>query len=574
MIEFHPGFLLLIGALLAAVLPQRIRRTVMVLAPLLGIIAVFHLKYGTVWTYRFINQIDLVILKVDQLSWMFGLIFSIMALLGNIYALHIKKAGESAAGLAYAGSSLGVVFAGDWITLIFFWELMAVFSTLLIWYRKVPQAIGAGFRYILVHFCGGNILLAGIFIKVMMGETAITALTGNHDAGFWLILLGIAINAAIPPLHAWLTDAYPEGTVTGSVFLSAFTTKVAVYCLIRVFPGTEFLTWAGVIMALYGVVYAVLENDIRRLLAYHIISQVGYMVAAVGMGTNLSLNGASAHAFSHILYKSLLFMGAGAVILSTGRRKISELGGFFRRAPATVVLYIIGAFSISGVPLFNGFISKSMIISAASHNHMPVVELLLYLASIGTFLSISLKLPYFMFFGSDRGIKPEKIPINMYVAMAGGAFLCILYGVFPSLLYQYLPFAAEYEPFTMDHVISTIQLLAATLAVFWIFIPKLGGEPTVSVDTDWFYRRPLIYLVNAAVNGVLKIQEAAGVHGKRALSKINSFFANPLKWIPLSTMRPVEPVYSEDKYRFPVGIIILSGIMVFMMVLALVYWSV
>jgi len=574
MIEFHPGFILIIGALLATVLPQRIRRGVMVLAPLLAIAAVFNLKSGTVWTYRFIHQFDLRILNVDQLSWIFGLIFTIMALLGNIYALHIKKPWESAAGLAYAGSSLGVVFAGDWITLIFFWELMAVSSVLLIWSRKTPQAIGAGFRYILVHFFGGNILLAGIFLKVTGGQTAITALTGTHDTAFWLILIGIAINAAIPPLHAWLTDAYPEGTVTGSVFLSAFTTKVAVYCLIRVFPGTELLIWAGVAMALYGVVYAVLENDIRRLLAYHIISQVGYMVAAVGMGTNLALNGASAHAFSHILYKSLLFMGAGAVILSTGRRKLSELGGFFRLAPATVILYTIGAFSISGVPLFNGFISKSMIVSAASYHHLPVVELLLYLASIGTFLHTGLKLPYFMFFGPDRGIKPEKIPVNMYVAMSGGAFLCTLYGLFPSLLYQYLPFAAKYEPFTMDHVISAVQLLVATLAAFWVFIPKLGGEPTISVDTDWFYRRPLIYLVNATVKGVLTLQEATGVHGKKVLGGIIAFFANPLKWIPLSTARPVEPVYSADKYRFPVGAIILTGIMVFIMALALIYWIV
>ena len=562
-LEFHPGFILLLGALAATVLPLVLRRAVMFLAPLLAIAAVFGLKAGTVWTLPFINNLELLVMKVDRLSWVFALIFSIMALLGNIYALHIKSRGESAAGLAYAGSSLGVVLAGDWITLIFFWELMAVSSTLLIWYRKAPQAISAGFRYILVHFFGGNLLLAGIFLKISGGESLITALTGTNDAAFWLILLGISINAAIPPLHAWLTDAYPEGTVSGSVFLSSFTTKVAVYCLIRVFPGTELLIWAGVIMALYGVVYAVLENDIRRLLAYHIISQVGYMVAAVGMGTDLALNGAVSHAFSHILYKSLLFMGAGAVIYSTGRRKLSELGGFFREMPATVILYTIGAFSISGVPLFNGFISKSMIVSAAAYNHMPAVELLLYLASVGTFLHTGLKLPYFMFFGPDRGIKPGKIPVNMHIAMIGGAFLCTMYGVVPSLLYQYLPYNATYEPYTLDHVVSAVQLLVATLAAFWIFIPKLGGEPTVSVDTDWFYRRPLYYLTVSLVNLVCSVRDASGVWGNRLLAGVVPFFRNPMVLFACNGVNGSPGNYQEDKYRFPVGTTILLCIIVF-----------
>lgn len=571
-LEFHPGFILLLGAISVTVLPLFFRRVVMVLAPLLAIAAVFALQAGTIWSYPFINGLELILLKVDRLSWVFALIFSIMALLGNIYALHIKNRGESAAGLAYAGSSLGVVLAGDWVTLIFFWELMAVTSTLLIWYRKAPQAISAGFRYILVHFFGGNLLLAGIFLKVTGGEPLITVLTGTNDLAFWLILLGISINAAIPPLHAWLTDAYPEGTVSGSVFLSSFTTKVAVYCLIRVFPGTELLIWAGVIMALYGVVYAVLENDIRRLLAYHIISQVGYMVAAVGMGTDLALNGAVSHAFSHILYKSLLFMGAGAVIYATGRRKLSELGGFFREMPATVILYTVGAFSISGVPLFNGFISKSMIVSAAAYNHMPAVELLLYLASVGTFLHTGLKLPYFMFFGPDRGLKPGKIPLNMHAAMIGGAFLCTMYGVVPSLLYQYLPFAATYEPYTLDHVISAMQLLVATLAAFWLFIPKLGGEPTVSVDTDWFYRRPLYYLTISLVNFVSSVRNGFGVWGNRLLEAVVPFFRNPLVLVPQTGENgPPSPFYQEDRYRFPVGITVLMSVIVFVVAFSYIW---
>ncbi|MFZ7104899.1 MAG: Na(+)/H(+) antiporter subunit D [Peptococcaceae bacterium] len=563
-INFHPGLLLMLGGLLAGFLPKRLRQIVMVGAPALAVLIIFALPLDTVWSLDFINGIKLQLLKVDKLSWIFGLIFSIMALIGTIYSLHNKNGWETTAAMLYAGSSLGVVFAGDWMTLIFFWELMAASSVFLIWYRGNARARKAGFRYILVHAFGGNLLLAGIFLKMFAGQPEVMLLTGTNDAAFWLILLGVAINAAIPPLHAWLTDAYPEGTVTGSVFLSSFTTKVAVYVLIRLFAGTEILIWAGTIMALYGVIYAIIENDVRRLLSYHIISQVGYMVAATGMGTDLALNGSTAHAFSHILYKSLLFMGAGAVIYATGRRKLEEMGGFYREMPGVVIFYMIGAFSISGLPLWNGFISKSMIITAASYNHMPVIELLLYLVGVGTWLSVGLKLPYFMFFGPDKGIKVErKLPLNMYIAMGMGAFLCTLYGIAPDLLYQYLPFAAEYHPYSWDHVVSTVQLLVAALVAFWIYIPKLGGKAMLSVDTDWFYRKPFAALVTGLVNIVCDTRDYLGAQGMAALKAILPFFKNPIKWAPQTAPGPVQE-YNENRYRFPVGITVVMSILVFL----------
>lgn len=572
MTSFHPGLILIVGALLAAVLPFRLRQVTMVLAPALAIFAVFNLEVNTVWTIPFINNMDLMLLKVDRLSWVFSLIFSIMALLGSIYALHNENTGEATASLLYAGSSLGVVFAGDWLTLIAFWELMAVSSVFLIWYRGTPSSRAAGFRYILVHMFGGNLLLAGIFLKVSAGQPEIMSLTGTQDWAFWLILAGVAINSAIPPLHAWLTDAYPEGTITGSVFLSSFTTKVAVYCLIRIFPGTSLLIWAGVIMALYGVVYAVLENDIRRLLAYHIVSQVGFMVAGVGLGSELALNGSTAHAYSHILYKSLLFMGAGAVIYATGRRKLSDLGGLYKKMPWVTLFFAIAAFSISGVPLFNGFISKSMIITAAGAGQMPSVELLLSLASIGTFLSIALKLLYFMFFGPDRGLEPIKLPKNMYVAMAGGAFLCTLYGVAPNLLYNNLPYAVDYIPYTFDHVVSTVQLLAATLIVFWIFLPKLATKPSLSIDTDWFYRKPLNIAIYWVVDKIAQFRECFGVKGILALKSTLPYFANPVKWIPQTAPGP-SGEYDENRYRLPVGMTVLMSILVFLVTVSYIFFA-
>jgi len=550
----HPALVLFATALFAALSKGTIRRVGVIVGCVASIWSWAQLSPGALWNVR-VGDVTLSLLQVDALSSVFGLILTMVATIGIVYALHNDRGGEHAFSLIYAGGALGVVFAGDWVTLFVFWELMAVSSLFVVWEGRSAGAARAGYRYLLVHILGGSLLFAGILIHIGDGGSLeITALTadGTTPLAFWLILLGVAINAAIPPLHAWLTDAYPEASVTGSIFLSAFTTKTAVYVLIRVFPGASVLVVAGVIMALYGVVYAVVENDIRRLLAYHIVSQVGYMVAGVGMGTALALDGAAAHAFSHILYKSLLFMGTGAVIYATGLRKLTELGGISGKMKLVVALYAVGAFSISGVPLFNGFISKSMIISAAAASHRPVVELLLTLASVGTFLHTGLKLPYFTFFGPDKGITVKPVPINMLVAMAIGAFFCTMYGLFPSRLYALLPNGAEYHPYTLDHVLSAIQLLVGTALAFWLLLAKLGGEATVSVDTDWFYRRPFAHIADNVILAVQSAGARAQALSSRLIGQAWTFLMNPV-----SSNRPGDAATARDQdpYRFrsPVG---------------------
>ncbi|MBK8857552.1 MAG: hypothetical protein IPN11_07650 [Opitutaceae bacterium] len=256
----------------------------------------------------------------------------------------------------------------------------------------------------LVHMAGGVSLLAGIMLhytpRAAWPSACSTLITPGWPAGSWWS--GFILNAAVPPLHAWLPDAYGEATFNGSVFLCAFTTKTAVYALIRGFAGLDVLVVLGVVMALYGVVYAVLENDSRRLLAYHIISQVGYMVAGVGLGTELAINGACAHAFAHILYKGLLFMGCGSVLHMTGKSKFTDLGGLYQKMPWTFVFTLIGGLSISAFPLFSGFVSKSMIVQAGFEDHKLWVGFLLLLASAGTFLHTGLKVPYFIWFGKNH----------------------------------------------------------------------------------------------------------------------------------------------------------------------------
>ena len=483
-----PGIVLIAGAFLIPFLKGRAKRAYLLLLPVITFIDLFFMADGTGWAVPFMGY-NLVFGHVDRLSMAFGYVFVIMAFIGMLYALHVKEDGQHFAAFLYAGSALGVVFSGDFLSLFVFWEIMAFSGVFLIWYSRDKASRDAGMRYLLVHVFGGLSLLAGIVIRLVNTGSLEFGSLAHGGLDSYLILLGFMVNAAVPPLHAWLSDAYPEATITGAVFLSAFTTKTAVYVLLRAFSGFEILIWFGAAMAVFGVAYALLQNDIRRLLAYEIISQVGYMIAGIGMGTMLSLNGVTAHAFTHILYKGLLFMGAGAVIYTAGKRKFTELGGLYRTMPLTLGLYMVGALSISAVPFFSGFVSKSMIVSASAHEHLAPVWLLLTLASAGTFLLVALRLPYFTFFGKDSGIKAKEPPVNMLLAMGFAAFLNILIGVYPAILYNILPFPVDYVPYTGEHIVWTVQILLFTALGFFLMRDKLMSQPAISLDIDWIYRK-------------------------------------------------------------------------------------
>ena len=503
----HPGSWLILGAWLLVFLKGPIKRVAMVVLPVAALVDCVLMSPGTYGEVSFLGQ-DLVLGRVDSLSLVFSYVFSLMACVGMVYALHVKDDFQHISALTYVGGALGVTFAGDFLSLYLFWELMAISSVLLVWLRREPSAVSAGFRYLLVHMVGGLVLLAGIVVHWSQTGSLAFEDMGVFSGGMaWtLILVAFLLNAAVPPLGAWLPDAYPEATVTGAVFMTAFTTKSAVYVLIRGFAGTELLIWLGAAMAVYGVVYAVLENDARRLLAYHIISQVGYMVCGVGIGTALAINGATAHAFAHILYKAVLFMGAGAVLQMTGVRKLGEMGGLYKTMPITLGLYMIGGFAISAVPLFSGFVSKSMVIAAAGEEHLTTIFLMLTLASAGTFLHTGLKLPYYMFFGKDSGLRPKEPPTNMLVAMGLGALGCVLIGVFPGLLYAHLPNPVDFIPYTLTHVMSTLGMLGFTAMGFFLLLKHLDPEPKVSLDTDWFYRRPSLWIVSLAQGPLARLE--------------------------------------------------------------------
>ncbi len=488
MIEWlHPALVLLLGAGLLPLLPSAVRKAWLVLVPLAGLGVIFSLSPGEFGRIEFLGM-PLVTGRVDELSLVFAYVFGIILVIGMTFALHLKDTVQHVAALAYAGSALGAVLAGDLVTLYVFWELMVITSVWLIWRRGTDVSYLSGMRYLVIHALGGVLLLAGVIVYYQTTGSIAFDQIERSSVAFHLILVAFLINAAVPPLHAWLSDAYPEATITGAVFMSALTTKTAVYVLMRGYAGVEVLMWMGAIMTWYGVIYAVLANDIRRILAYHIISQVGYMVCAVGMGTTLALNGAAAHAFTHILYKALLFMGAGAVIYMTGKSKLSELGGLYRTMPWTFLLFMIGAVSISGFPLFSGFVSKTIIIEAAAVDGRGLVYLMLLTAGAGTFLSIGLKLAWFTFLDHDAGLRPREAPPHMLIAMGLAAAFCFLIGIVPGPLYALLPAPIDYDAWTLAHVLKELQLLLFTGLAFFLLLRFVGGKPKIALDVDWLYR--------------------------------------------------------------------------------------
>ncbi len=573
----HPAFLLAAAAVALPLLPLGARRALTVIAPGIALAVLPALPAGESGSVRFLG-ISLVLARVDALSLVFAFVFLAIAFAGNLYGWHRTRLGEQAAGLLYAAGGLAVVLAGDLLSMFGGWEVMAVASAFLVAAGRRAEARAAAMRYLMVHLAAGGALLIGILLVIRAANSTVFGELNGLGIGAWLVLASLCLNAAVPPLHAWLPDAYPEASPAGSVFLSAFTTKAAVYCLIRAFPGHPFLMWAGAAMAVYGVAFAVLENNIRRLLAYHIVSQVGYMVCGVGVGSALALDGSAAHAFCHILYKGLLFMGAGAVAQVTGRDKLIELGGLYRRMPLTLLLYMVGALSISGAPLFNGFISKSLVVAGAAEMKEGTVVLLLHLASVGTFLSVGLKLPYFAWFAQPAHGPRAEAPRHMLAAMGLVAGACIALGVAPQLLYSRLPYPVSYRPYAPAHVWEAVLMLAFTAAGFGSLRHRLRPHAALTLDADWFYRlpaarfvpdfaRPLEHclqalgaavrdfadaLAAAAQNPPLVLRRLA--RGQRAWNSADNPQARGSRWVP---------PYDENRQRPPVALTLLWVLTVF-----------
>ena len=494
----HPATALLVGGLAAAVLRGRFASFALILAPLFGLGYVASLDVGTVSSIHLFGY-DILGVVVDKQAKLFGYLFHIAALVAGIYSFHLRDPWQVSMSLFYAATAVGVAFAGDMLSLFLWWEGLAITSVFQIWGRRTKQAEDAGFRYLFFHVASGLLLLAGILIRYhengpeALSLAPLTAALEGGDTGSLLILLAIGIKAAFPGLHVWLKDGYAEATHSGPVWLCAFTTKCAVCMLARLFPGAEVLITIGGLMAMFPIFYAVIENDLRRVLCYSKINQIGFMVVGIGIGTDLAIDGAIAHAFTHVLYKGLLFMSMGAVLFRTGEIRGSHLGGLYKTMPWTTGFCIVGAASISAFPLFSGFVSKSIIITEAAKNGHLLVWLCLLFASAGVFHHAGIKIPFFAFFAHDSGLRPKEAPSNMLIAMGLSSFLCIFLGCNPQWLYDMLPNgAAGYNPYDATHVITQLEILlfsalAFTLLNLWgKYPPEL---PSVNLDIDWVYRK-------------------------------------------------------------------------------------
>ncbi len=516
MLEFPPGTLLAVGALLLIVTKDRLQGVLSLLLPVVSFIHLLQFEVGTQVTLSLFSY-ELTPVRIDRLALVWGYIFHLAAFLSALYALHVRDALQHVSGAFYAGTAIGAVFAGDLITLFVYWELTAISSVFLVWASRTEASYRSGIRYLIIQVGSGVILLSGVLLHLRdTGSIAFDHL-GIGSTASLLILLSFGMKCAFPFLHNWLQDAYPQATPTGTVFLSAFTTKLAVYALARGFAGTEILVYIGAAMTAFPVFFAVIENDLRRVLAYSLNNQLGFMVVGVGVGSELALNGTASHAFAHILYKALLFMAMGAVMTRVGSAKASDLGALYKSMPYTTFFCIIGAAAISAFPLFSGFVTKSLTMSAVAENHYTAVWFIMLFASAGVLHHSGIKIPYYGFFGHDRGLRCKEAPLNMLVAMGITAFLCVAIGVFPEALYSILPYAVDYQPYTTEHVLTQLQLLFFALLSFAILARNHLEPPEVPstiLDSDWLYRRMLPSFLRPTGRGLLALRDGLVVTGK------------------------------------------------------------
>jgi multicomponent Na+:H+ antiporter subunit D len=545
---FHPFLPFLIAALLALVTRGWLRSAILLSAPAVGLWQLLGVETGTMTTLR-IMDLELVPYRVDELSLMFGYLFHFGAFLAVLFALHVRDTLQQVSGILYAGSAVGAVFAGDFVTLFVFWEILGLSSAFLVWASRDERSVRAGIRYLLYQVLSGVLLMAGlIWLGYTTGDLTFTAIELQSTAA-WLIFLAFGIKAGFPLLHNWITDAYPSSTATGTVFLCAFTTKVAIYALARGFPGAEPLIYIGAVMACYPIFFAVIENDLRRVLSYSMMNQLGFMVCGIGIGTSLAMNGAVAHAFNDVFFKGLLFMSMGAVLHMTGRTKASDLGGLYRSMPVTTTLCIVGAMTISAFPLFSAFVSKSMIMTALLEEGRWVIWLAMLFASAGVLEHAGIKIPYFAFFAHDSGIRTKEPPLNMLAAMFVAALVCLGIGFYPQMLYDILPFDADYTPYDLTHVLIQLQLLAfAILGV--VFLHRSGLYPAevraTNLDAEWLWRKALpamarfvVAILHGLKTSMLGAQDAirqggiygAGVQGLQTVLARNWPTGSMVLWV-------------------------------------------
>ncbi|AGB31256.1 monovalent cation/H+ antiporter subunit D [Natrinema pellirubrum DSM 15624] len=499
----YPPLLIFAAALLVLVLPRIAGFTVgaLSLAAVLAISLIAPEGQHLAGTFL---GFEVVPYYIDDFSRMVGLGLGFLGVCSVIYAYSSEASKTLVAfALVYVASSVGAAFAGDWLVLLFMWELMAVTSTLVVWHYG-GDAVRAGFRYALFHGTGGVLVMLAVAAHYVQTGTFIYDGTGIADGiPALLAVLGMGVNVAFIGVHTWLPDTYPRPHIAASVFLSVYTTKTSAFVLYRAFPiGAEsdlgiYIAYMGGLMSVYGATFALLQHDMRALLSYHIQAQLGYIVAGIGMGawmieSEIAVAGAMSHLFNNILFKSLLFMAVGVVIYRTGEEDLYELGGLWREMPLTAIGFGLGALSITAIPGFNGYVSKGMLFDAADPHYYGIeasepLYWLLWLGAIGTLLSF-IKLGYYVFFHGESDVSVPDAKPGQTVAMLGLGAACVLFGVWWEGLADLAPtlhahgggeFTFAYpndgeghmHPYSTSHL-QTAGVLTAVAAITFVVVRK------------------------------------------------------------------------------------------------------
>ena len=488
----HPGIVLILAGAVIALLPKAASRYLLPLGALAALAALLGTDKGLSVEVPFAGELKLSLFVCDEISWFFGLVFAVIGVIGSVYSMDKGRRGEKAASAVYAGSALMTVFAGNMLTFIIFWEVMAVASIYMVFQGNGPDARRSSYRYMVMHLFGGNMLLAGVMLLPAGITAAVGPVTDTDSLAYWLMFIGIGVNCALPPFHTWVADSYPQATPESQLFMGSYTTKVAVYAMIRFFAGTEWLVIFAAVTAVLAACMALIENDLRKLLSYHIVSQVAMMVAGLAAGGDVGAAGAAMHAAFNILYKGVLLMAAGNIFTALGLRYITDMGGLARKMPVTAVCAFIASFAIAGVPYFSGFASKALIMDALHAGGFNMSYILVTMAGVGTWLSITMKINYFVFIKKPErelpaGASPGRVPACKVLAMAAATVLVVITGIRPEICYDMLSTDPSHL-FAADHVLEYIGLFAGATVPFVLLRTFMAPHEGINLDVDRFYR--------------------------------------------------------------------------------------
>ncbi|HIV80233.1 MAG TPA: hypothetical protein IAB13_04655 [Candidatus Avanaerovorax faecigallinarum] len=488
----HPGIVLILTGAVIALLPKAASRYLLPLGALAALAALLGTDKSLSIEAPFVGELKLSLFVCDEISWFFGLVFAVIGVIGSVYSMDKGRRGEKAASAVYAGSALMTVFAGNMLTFIIFWEVMAIASIYMVFQGNGPDARRSSYRYMVMHLFGGNMLLAGVMLLPGGITAAVGPVTDTDSLAYWLMFIGTGVNCALPPFHTWVADSYPQATPESQLFMGSYTTKVAVYAMIRFFAGTEWLVIFAAVTAVLAACMALIENDLRKLLSYHIVSQVAMMVAGLAAGGDVGAAGAAMHAAFNILYKGVLLMAAGNIFTARGLRYITDMGGLARKMPVTAVCAFIASFAIAGVPYFSGFASKALIMDALHAGGFNMSYILVTMAGVGTWLSITMKINYFVFIKKpERELPaedgPGRVPAYKVLAMAAATVLVVITGIRPEICYDMLSMDPPHL-FVADHVLEYIGLFAGATVPFVLLRTFMAPHEGINLDVDRFYR--------------------------------------------------------------------------------------